>query len=160
LQAKAGSPNDPTSEIFRNYMRVHPHEFTQLVMQAQQAQRDLFFPKKILPLDVWSGSPEIGKRLRELWEHYGSISEKRFIWEKDFQTHPGDTMNNLWQILDPYHTRLDSLMIHFIPYSHESIYLAPPRSAIMTIVNGHLDDEDYRTRTLRAAEALASGLLS
>jgi len=28
----------------------------------------------------------------------------------------------------------------------------------MTIVNGHLDDEDYRTRALQAAEALASSL--
>jgi hypothetical protein len=66
LQVKAGSPNDPHSEILRDYMQTHPYELTQLLTQARQAQPDLFFPKRILPLEVWSGSPEVGKRLREL----------------------------------------------------------------------------------------------
>jgi hypothetical protein len=140
-------------------MQAHPHEFTQLLTQARQAQPDLFFPKRIIPLDVWSGSPEIGKRLRELWEQYEPIAKQRFAWEKDFQTN-NSGKTNLWQALEPYHTRLDSLMIHFVEYSQEKVYLAPPRSIIMTIVNGHLDEEDFRIRTLQAAEILASGLSS
>jgi hypothetical protein len=159
LQAKAGSPNDPQSQILRDYMQAHPHELTQLLMQARQAQPNLFFPKRSIPSDVWSGSPEIGKRLHELWEHYGPIGEKRFAWEKDFQTNNHST-TNLWQTLEPYHTRLDSLMIHFVEYSQETVYLAPPRSIIMTVVNGRLDDEDFATRTLQAAEALATSLSS
>jgi hypothetical protein len=155
MQARAGSPNDPQSKIFRDYMQAHPQEFTQLLIQTRQARPDLFFPKRITPLDAWSGSPEIGKRLRELWEQYELIKEKRFSWEKNFQANDSGKMN-LWQVLEPYHTRLDSLMIHFIGYSQEKVYSVPPRSIIMTIVDGQLDDEDFRTRTLEAAEALAS----
>lgn len=159
LQAKAGSPNDPQSEIFRNYMQAHPHEFTQLLAQAQRAQPDLFFPKRIIPFEVWNGSPEVGKRLRKLWNHYEPIAKQRFAWEKDFQAnHNGQT--NLWQTLEPYHTRLDSLMIHFVAYSQETVYPVPPRSIIMTIVDGYLDEENFGTRTLQAAETLASGLSS
>jgi hypothetical protein len=111
------------------------------------------------PLEVLSGNVELGERLRELWARYQLIAEQRFLWEKDFRTdHNGTT--NLWQALSPYHTRLDSLLIHFVGYPQESVYLVPPRSIIMTIVHGHLDDEDFRLRTLQAAETLASGLSS
>jgi len=134
-------------------------EFTQLLTQAQQAQPDLFFPKRMIPLDAWSGSPEGGKRLRELWEHYEPIAKQRFTWEQDVQTHHGG-QTNVWQALEPYHTRLDSLMIHLVAYAQETVYLVPPRSIIMTIVDGDLDEEDFRTRTLQAAETLASGLSS
>jgi hypothetical protein len=30
----------------------------------------------------------------------------------------------------------------------------------MTVINGQLDDEEFRTRTLKAAETLASGFSS
>lgn len=130
-----------------------------LPTQAQQAQPDLFFPKRIIPLEVREGSPEIGKRLRELWEYYEPGAKQQFAWEKDFQTnHSGKT--NLWQALEPYHTRLDSLMIHLVEYSQETVYLISPRSIIMTIVKGYLDEEDFRTRTLQEAETLTSGLSS
>jgi hypothetical protein len=159
LQAKAGLPSDPHSPILRDYLQAHPHEFTQLLTQARQAQPDRFFPQRMTPLEAWSGSREIRERLPELWARYQPLAEQRFTWEKDFLTGHSGTMN-LWQALEPYHTRLDSLMIHFVEYAQESVYLVPPRSIIMTVVHGHLDDENFRTRTLQAAETLASGLSS
>lgn len=163
LLAKAGLPNDPHSEIVQDYLQTHPQEFTQLLIQAQQAQPGRFFPHSTTPLEAWSGSPEIGERLRELWVRYEAIAKQRFTWEKDFQADQRTNRKgtkSLWQALSPYHTRLDSLMIHFVGYSQESVYLVPPRSIIMTVVHGHLDDEDFRTRTLRAAETLTSDLSS
>ncbi|MBO0794512.1 MAG: hypothetical protein J2P36_26660 [Ktedonobacteraceae bacterium] len=159
LLAKGGLPNNPQSEDARHYLQAHMQEFTQLLTQAQQTQPDLFFPKRMIPLDVWSGSPEGGKRLRELWEHYEPIAKQRLAWEQDVQTHHNG-QTNLWQALSPYHTRLDSLMIHLVAYSQETVYLVPPRSIIMTIVDGDLKEEDFRTRTLQAAETLATGLSS
>lgn len=113
----------------------------------------------MVPPERWSGNPEVGKRLSELWEQYGPISDKRFAWEKSLRTNNRGT-TNLWHDLEPYHTRLDSLMIHFVGYSQEKVYLVPPRSIIMTMVNGHLDDEDFRARSVQAAEALVMLLSS
>ena len=155
LLAKGGLPNDPQSEDSRQYLQAHQQEFVQLVMQARQAQPDLFFPKRIASPEVWNGSPGVGKQLSELWEQHGPISEQRFAWEKEFRTTNSAT-TNLWEDLKPYHTRLDSLMIHFVAYSQEKDYLVLPRSIIMTIVDGHLDDEGFRSRVSLAAEAIAT----
>jgi hypothetical protein len=43
-----------------------------------------------------------------------------------------------------------------VEYPQEVYYLVPPVSVIMTVVNGHLDGETFRTYTLRAAEELAT----
>jgi hypothetical protein len=159
LLAKGGLPNEPQSEEGRHYIRTHQQEFLQLWQQARQAQPDLLVPKMIGPLEGWSGNPEVGKRLSELWEQYRSISSERFAWEKSLRTNNRGT-TNLWQDLEPYHTRLDSLLIHFVAYSEEKEYLVPPRSVIMTIVNGHRDDEDFCARSVQAAEALVTLLSS
>jgi hypothetical protein len=159
LLEQGGLPNEPQSEEAQQYIRTHQQEFLQLWQQAQQAQPDLLLPKRIAPPERWSGNPEVGKRLSELWEQYGPISGKRFAWEESLRTNNNGT-TNLWQDLKPYHTRLDSLMIHLVAYSQETVYLVPPRSIIMTIVDGDLDEENFRTRTLQAAETLASGLSS
>lgn len=158
LLAQGGLPNDPQSEAARQYLQTHQQEFMQLIMQARQARPDLLFPERIIPPELWSGNPEIGKRLNELWEQYeGTSAKQRFAWERDFhRNHRGST--NLWHDLAPYHTRLDSLLIHFVEYSQEVLYPVPPRSVIMTVVNGHLDDEDFRTRSLQAAESLSESI--
>lgn len=156
LLAKGGLPNDPQAEASRQYLQAHQQEFVQLVMQARQVQPDLFCPKRLVPPEAWSGLSEVGKRLSELWKQYEMVSKKRFAWEKDFQTDNRSDTTNLWQELEPYHTRLDSLIIHCVAYSQERDYPVPPRSIIMTIVNGYLADEDFRSRARLAAEALAT----
>lgn len=154
LLEKGGLPNDPQSEGAQQYMQTHQHEFMELWHQARQAQPDLLFPKTVVPPETWSGNPAVGKRLSELWEQYELISKRRLAWGKAFQT-TGNGETNLWQDLEPYHTRLDSLMIHFAEYSQEQDYPVAPRSIVMTFVKGHRNHEGFRSRVLLAAEALA-----
>jgi hypothetical protein len=153
LQEKGGPPPDIHSAEHQQYMQT----FVQRLAQTQRTHRELFIAKR--PPEIWSGSPALQKRLDELWAHYEPISQERFAWEKKLQPHDNGAAN-LWQDLHPYHTRLDSLIIHFVPYCYECDYPVPPRSVVMTIVDGHFDDKDVRDRALRAAEALATNLSS
>lgn len=64
------------------------------------------------------------------------------------------SVKRLWDDLKPYHTRLETLAIHLVEYPQEVYYPVPPVSVIMTVVNGHLGGETFRTLVLRAAEEL------
>ncbi len=59
------------------------------------------------------------------------------------------TSNRLWDDLQPYHTRLEALTIHFVEYPQEVDYLVPPVSVIMAVANGQLDGEAFRARAFR-----------
>ena len=136
---------------------MEKEELIQLIRQAQQAQQiqpDPFFAQRIDPQEAWGGAPEVGKHLGELWARYKTISEERFAWEHDLHADDGGT--NLWQELAPYHTRLDSIVIHLVTYSQELAFSVPPRSIVLTIVNGCRDPRDFNFRVLVAAEVLAT----
>lgn len=157
LLEKAGLPNEPQSAAAQQYTKTHMQEFHQLWQEARKTRPELLFPKRAdPPYTAWSGSPEVGKCLIELWELYMPIANKRLLaWEQGLGTTNLATVN-LWEDLKPYHSRLDSLMIHYVAYSQELDYVVPPRSIVMTIVNGPLETESFLSRVTLAAKALAT----
>jgi hypothetical protein len=160
MQAQGMAPLNPQSETFRQQAEALGEQFK----AAQGSRPDLFFPKlgdAQNPPGAWKGSAVVGQRLGELWEEYKPLSNKRKEWQRalvrQWSTGRGDgTVKRVWDDLEPYHTRLETLAIHLVEYPGEVYYLVPPVSVIMTVVNGHLDGETFRTNAFRAAEELAT----
>lgn len=159
VQEKGGLPQDVQSETFRQ----HAEAFKERVTAFQQTRPDVFSPTTLAynPPAVWAGNPAVGTRLAELWEQYKPISNKRREWERDLgrrwsQARGDGTSKQVWDDLEPYRTRLDSLFIHFVAYPQPVDYLVPPVSALLAVANGQLDGPTFRTRLLHAAEELAT----
>lgn len=157
---------------FQQQLRVWHAEVRRHYQQSSQVHQSFtpphLPPPNISPMQIaeahnppaaWTGNAEGGKRLEELWEHYKPISNERKAWR--WGNAGGDqATKRLWDDLQPYHTQLETLLIHFVAYPLEVDSLVPPVSVIMTIVNGYLDGETLRTRILSAAEKLATSSTS
>lgn len=63
----------------------------------------------------------------------------------------------LWDDLQPYHSRLADLSLYQVVYPEPVEYLVPPVSAILSVVSTGASDNDYafRQRALQAAKDLA-----
>jgi hypothetical protein len=148
VQEKGGLPQDRHSEAFKQHVeafrgpiQAQPNAFLPVIAQAHN------------PPAVWTGNPAVGTRIAELWEQYKSLSNTRRGWERGLgrrwsQAKGDGTGEQLWNDLEPYRTRLDSLIIHLVAYSQPGECLVPPVSIILAIVNGQLDGSDVRRRVL------------
>lgn len=160
-------------------------EFRQtLLTSIRQICLDLlpaFQARPCFPADFWKGNPEVRKRLGEFWEEYSHIQNQRDVHaRKNRQEHlngewemvspPGDPhpqsrrnipegeaqISDLWYALEPYRTRLDGLILHYLEYPQQIDYLVPPHSVVMTLVGGKLDYKEIIPRAVQAAETLAT----
>jgi hypothetical protein len=107
------------------------------------------------PPASWPGNVAVRKRLDTLWEQYGPLSNERSKWERPLAKQRRPMMHQLWNDLQPYHTRIPALMVHLIKYPKQVEYIIPPVSVILTVADDHMDNETFRLRILHAAESLA-----
>lgn len=148
---------DPTAPKGDNRQRMLA--FQQRLIQAKR-ERNILIPEFTDPSQSWQGNTDIQEQLKELWKQYRLISHKRSAWETNMarqwqQAASKGPVPDLWHELEPYHNRLPSLFIHFVPYPVQLDYIVAPFSVIMTVVNGQLDRDIFSKRALQAAAALA-----
>jgi hypothetical protein len=107
------------------------------------------------PFEIWNGKTAVGKRLEELWRDYSSRSNKRKYWQwSDVRTK--QLTNQLWHELQPYSTKLETLLLRFVRYPYQVEDLVPPVAIVMAIDEEHLEAEDFRRRVLHAVEGLSA----
>ncbi|MFL5703632.1 MAG: hypothetical protein ACJ8AG_12510 [Ktedonobacteraceae bacterium] len=105
------------------------------------------------PSEIWNGKTAVGKRLEELWRYYSSSSNKRKYWQwSDVRTR--QLTNQLWHEVQPYSTKLETLLIRFVRYPYQADDCVPPVSIVIASTEEHLDAEDFRRRVLYTVEEL------
>ena len=119
----------------------------------------LFIPDVYNPPALWTGSAIIGQRLIELWEQYGPVSNERSKWEikltRKWQKEESKGGKRLYDALQPYYTRIPTMIIHLVSYERPLNYLITPVSVIMTTTEDQPDATEFRERVLDAAAGLS-----
>jgi hypothetical protein len=106
------------------------------------------------PSDLWRGNSEVKQHLHELWEEYRPLSSSRRKWLPSLARNLTltDTNRQLWNDLQPYHTRIPSLTIYFVAYPQQVALSVAPASIIVTVVNSSVDSESFRQQILKTVE--------
>lgn len=120
--------------------------------QYQKATQQLGeLSKDVTPPEAWNGAPEVGERLRQLWEDYRLISNRSnrgTARAMEIETLP-------FSALQQYQTRLDTLKIYLVDYPEPVEYLIPPISILLSFADELHDSEDFRIRAINAVERLS-----
>ena len=135
-----------------------------MILNPRAEQWRQLVPTVHAPVEAWPGNSAVRARLAELHEHYGPIANERSKWEiprshqwfkaeRQMQQASG---TRLYDQLRAYHTRLPTLLFHFISYPQSLDYLVSPVSVIMSATADYPDFAAFRTRALAAAAELAS----
>ena len=109
----------------------------------------------------WGGSTAIRNRLIELQEPYKKHVYRQYdVLCSDLiravEKEERRSGTNLYDELQPYHTRIPPLAIHFVEYDHPLDYLIPPATLIMTVQDGQPNPQEFHERVLAAATELAA----
>lgn len=114
------------------------------------------------PPDLWMGEPAVKELLKELWQQYSQVSEKRGRQMRESEQRAivpnsisSQKIQKLWKDLQPYKARLEGLMVYQVNYPAPVEYLIPPVSVVLSFQNGLLDSDEFRECVLRAAQKLA-----
>lgn len=110
------------------------------------------------PADVWVGEPAVGELLLSLWQRYQSVvaernPERRLLAQRSSFKEGSST---LLQDLEPYHARLDYLLVYQVNYPALVEYLIPPVAVILSEPHGLTAGSVLKARILNAAEDLAT----
>ncbi|HET8845644.1 MAG TPA: hypothetical protein VFN35_29520 [Ktedonobacteraceae bacterium] len=112
------------------------------------------------PLRAWSGNAAIGERLAELYKKYINLSSERKhgerLLEGRLRAAEKKRGTRLFDELLPFSKHLPPLIIHYVYYQQELIYLFQPASIIISITDDTPDAEAFRSRLLSAAAELAA----
>ncbi|MBW4622573.1 MAG: hypothetical protein KME17_24850 [Cyanosarcina radialis HA8281-LM2] len=86
-------------------------------------------------VDLWNGDPNVGKRLKELWQQYypGGFRQRERAWGGEVLT--SGEPRSLWHVLQPYREQLEALELYLVAYPEPAAYLVPPASAIFSVTN-------------------------
>lgn len=109
------------------------------------------------PADLWDGEPAVKELLKELWQRYTFVSQEH---DSECRRREAERVEistqQLWDDLQPYHSRLADLSLYQVVYPEPVEYLVPPVSAILSVSTGASDnDYAFRQRALQAAKDLA-----
>lgn len=153
-------------------VRVVNLQYEQQQRHSQRAQKDpfhantqedwnaLLIPEAHNPPACWQGNAAVGKRLAELWEEYGPISNDRKRWEirlsRMWRKAETSGSKRLYDELKPYSKRIPTLVIHLVDYAQPLDYLIPPVSIVMSANANQPDAAEFRERVLAAAAELSA----
>ncbi len=152
-------------------IRVVNLQYEQQQLGTQRALKDpfntqkanlasFFIPEAMNPSAAWTGDAAIGHRLVELWKQYGPISNERSKWEtkqsRRWQKEEARGGKILYDELQPYYSRIPTMIIHFVNYAQPINYLISPVSVIMTATEYQPDAAEFREYVLDAAAGLTT----
>lgn len=140
------------ADATRKYLTWQEKHYQQAAAAAKQVYQESEYPTWCphSPPDLWNGNSAVREPLRELWQQYFHVvfSRRQENWLKHAGSSDLSGTRALWNLLEPYHSRLPALELYFVAYPVPVEYLVPPVSAILSITNIQ--------SVLQAAEGLAA----
>lgn len=141
-------------------MAWQDQQYWDAVSAVQQAYGE-FVPLTVRdgePADMWEGEPAVRECLKELWQRYTAAQQGHDSkWHRREAERIAVPIDELWDSLHPYRSRLAALHLYQVAYPEPVAYLVPPVSAILSVSAGASDNDSvFRQQVLNAAESLVS----